>query len=150
MRNDLSFRKFFELQQVRPNYFDKLKDELGVKPEDIDKAPHWLANATLGKYTYNGLTYRFRWVKNGQDEITGAMVQPDQTQRAYQKDNSGNMVRNPDSNPDQGKEFFVSKSELAKMMNQEVPPGGAQQMGQGGMGGAPGGGMPPMGGGMGV
>lgn len=130
-----SFRQYLEFRQAAPSFTDSLERELGIRPKDLEgKNPTWAANIKLGKYTYNGLTYEIvRWEKDASGNVSGAVIRPVDTQRAYVKTPEG-MVRSPDDHEDEGKEFFVSKADIDKMMNQEAgtaPPGG-------------GGGMPPM------
>jgi hypothetical protein len=142
-RDLLSFRTFMELVQASPNYTDKLNSELGIDSDSASTNPQWLANATLGNVSYNGMTYQFQYVKNGQGEVTGALVKPMDTQRVFMKDKDGRQVQKPGASPDEGKQFFVSKDQINKMLTQ----GQDQQQQPGGMGGMPpgGGGMPPMG-----
>jgi hypothetical protein len=128
---NLSFRQFLELVEVKPNYIDKLGDELGISPQDLEKSPQWLPNAKLGNYFYNGMTYRIKeFLRSSDNEITGAVLVPMDTQRAYQQDKEGRMVRDP--NPSKA-EITVSKDQLNQMMNPAPPQPTGGQPGMGGM-----------------
>ena len=131
-----TFRQYAELRQAAPSFLDSLERELNIRPQDIEgKGAEWGANLTLGKFTYNGMTYQIaKWERDAQGQVIGAIIKPIDTQRAYVKDGEGRNVRSPDDKEDIGRGFFVKKDELDKLMNQEAgsaPPAG-------------GGGMPPM------
>lgn len=133
MDHNLSFRQFIELQQVQPSYLGKISDELGIDSKDVAKNPQWLPNTVLGKYSYNGMTYDFRYVYDRDGNVSGAMIKPLETLRAYAKNKDGHNVRMPNDNPDKGKEFFVNIDQLNKMLN---PESSQPQQGMGGMPGA--------------
>ena len=108
-----------ELQQVQPNYLDKLKSELDIDPTLVADSPQWIAQVDMGQRTYSGMTYTFRYVKGRDNQIVGAMVKPTYTRNLHTKTASGDSVQ--DDAPREEKEFFVSKDKLNQMLNQEQP-----------------------------
>ena len=116
---NLSFKQYLnEIRQDNPNYFNKLKDEFGIKSDAI-KGNHWLPNVTLGDFTYNGIVFNYNLVKNGKGEVVGAKIKPIKTQNAY-KQIGDKMVRYPDNNVDLDRERFVNLQDLQGMMNPQV------------------------------
>lgn len=117
---ELNFKQYCELEEVKPDYFTKLQDELGIDVDDMQKTPGWSANSSLdGKYFYNGTAFNYKYVKDKNDQIIGAIVKPIETQRVYLKDPDGKMVR-VNKNTINNKEFFVKKDDLVKILNQGI------------------------------
>jgi len=121
-----------------------LSDELDLTPTALSDSPQWLANASIGNTTYAGTTYEFRYVRNSAGDIVGAMVKPSNSTRAYSKDKDGRLIRNPNRQPDAGKEFFVNKAQLNKMLTQDAPTPPPAAPDGGMMAMAPDDGVPPM------
>ena len=119
-----SFSQYCEYVQAKASYTDSLERELGIKRQHTaGMNPGWAALTTLGDRTVNGMTYQIvRWEQDSSGNYTGAIVKAMHTDRAYQKDKDGNMIRSPDDHSEEGKEFFMSKAQIDKMMNQEAPP----------------------------
>jgi hypothetical protein len=124
----MNFRQFLE-----DGYTDKLQDELGIDPETIGDSPQWAANIGWGGFSYNGMTYKFKYTRDSSGKITGAMVKPIDLGRAY-VDRGGKKMRVPAGDTS---EKFVSIDDLNKMMTQ-----GLQQPPAPEMGADMGGGMP--------
>lgn len=140
----MSFRSFLrELVELDPaNNTRKLADELGI---DMTKAkgPQWASNVTLGNLTYNGLMYRYEYMKDSSGNVTGVRMKPldsGSTERAYYKGKDG-MVRLPkphDGTYDDGGWTFVPLDRFHSIRNQ---PDISQVQQQAAFGGG-GGGMP--------
>lgn len=125
---ELSFKKYLEALQAKPNIFSAMQDELGIDPSAAANTPNWAGNVTMGNVSYNGVMYKIvKMVKNG-TQVSGAMVQPIQvdnvkTQRAYTKTPEG-MMKRPDSTVST-KEIFLPIATLNKLMTQGMQQGGA-------------------------
>lgn len=124
---ELSFKKYLEALQAKPNIFSAMQDELGVDPSAAINTPNWAGNIAMGNVNYNGITYKIvKVVKNG-TQVTGAMIQPIQvqgvkSQRAYTKTPEG-MMKRPDSSVSTG-ERFVPINVLNQIMTQGMQAGG--------------------------
>lgn len=137
--DNLDFRQFLELRERKPNYFTAMQDELGVKPEMIEKSPMWASNIAMGNFSFNGITYKVVRLVNNGGKVTGAMIKPVQlngvdSQRSYVKF-SGNQVRRPVGDVDE-KERFISIQQLNDIMTQGLST--ASAAGGAGFGGLPG------------
>jgi hypothetical protein len=109
-----------ELVQERPNYITAL-GQLGITPQDVVNNPQYLGNATLGKFTYSGITYQIvRLLKDLNGQVTGAEIKPLQVQPqgVYVADRAGRNVRSPVDKPGPG--GVVDIATLNKMLNQEA------------------------------
>lgn len=111
-----SFKHYLEVRQHN-SFTDRLEDELGINPDGYEQDVHWAGNITLGNFTYNGITYSFKWVKDGKGETTGAMVKVKSPDRVYSKTDSDKYVRVP-GDPKDEKEFFVPLEKMTKLLNQ--------------------------------
>lgn len=135
-----TFNQYMELVEIKPNYFDKIADELGVNPDDLNKFPQWVANSSVGKITTNGMTYEVKILRDSSGNISGGVLKPLDVLRGYFKDDKNRLIRNPSKFDDSVK--VISKDELVKMLTQDLD--SLNQQMQGGpdlsMGG------PPMGG----
>lgn len=145
-----NFRRFLELTASKPlSHLDAIKDELGIRPEDLMKTPQVLGNFKLGD-TYNLGTYRilgYEYDESGKPTMVRVQLLSDPTFRTQKKFTKvdGKYVRMNDDQPD-GQVFTVPIAKFNKMLTQ-----GMQQPAQGGQGMSqlPGGGMPSIpGGGM--
>jgi hypothetical protein len=124
----MNFRQFLE-----DGYTDKLQDELDIDPETVGDSPQWAANIGLGGFSYNGMTYKFKYARDSSGKITGALVKPVDLGRAY-VDRDGKKMR---VSAKDTSERFISIDDLNKMMTQGLqPPPAAPEMGD--MGGTPG------------
>ena len=137
---ELSFKSFIEQQLVKTNYFSSMKDNLGGDPAALKGVPSWLASASLGKITYNGIYYKIvRFVYDDNKNITGAMIQPMSVKgvmpaNAFVK-RGGKSLKVPNSDIDTAEKFIPIK-DLNKIVTQ-----GMDSAAQGG-GGAAAGGLP--------
>jgi hypothetical protein len=120
----LRFRHFMELVQEKPGYMNAL-GQLGITPDDVANNPQYLGNATMGKFTYSGVTYQIvKLLKGLNGQVTGAVIKPleAQPQGVYLTDKSGKKVRSPENTPGPG--GVVDIDTLNKMLNQETPAAG--------------------------
>jgi hypothetical protein len=116
----LHFRQFMELVQQQASYVSAL-GQLGISPEDVATNPQYLGNATMGKFTYSGVSYEIVKLLKGMDgEVTGAVIRPVQAQPngVFITDKQGRKVRSPTGAV--GKEGVVNIATLNKMLNQEA------------------------------
>lgn len=132
---NLSFRAFIEEIEQTPNYFSSMKDNLGVDLSAL-KGSNWMASASIGNITYNGIQYKItRFVYDDDKNITGAMIKPldvkgVNTTNAYVK-RDGKQIKVPDSSVDTT-ERFVAIADLNKIATQ-----GLDASGGAGAGGLP-------------
>jgi hypothetical protein len=118
----LSFKSFLEQQEVKPNYFSSMKDNLGVDTSALKGVPNWLASASVGKITYNGIYYKIsRFIYDDNQNVTGAMIKPLNVKgvmpaNAFVK-RDGKSLKVPNANVDTA-ERFVSIKDLNKIVTQ--------------------------------
>jgi hypothetical protein len=118
----MNFRQFIEEDG---GYTDKLQDELGIDPDTVGDTPQWVANVGWGNLSYNGMTYKFKYIKDSSGKIAGAMVKPVDIGRAY-TDRDGKKVK-----VDTGdySEKFVPIDVLNNMMSQGLQQPASPDMG---------------------
>ncbi|RDJ35334.1 MAG: hypothetical protein DWQ19_11000 [Crenarchaeota archaeon] len=122
----LYFKLFLELEERQPNYLDALKDELGINPEALEKSPGWVANLSLGKFSYNGMLYKIENLVYKNGNISGAMVKPMNvgginTLKSYIS--KGDQQIKLPNNKLPNRPFFVRLEDLNKILTQGMSPG---------------------------
>lgn len=137
----ISFRQFMELREVPGDTLAVLDKEFNIGAGSIIQIPV-AGKAVNGKDYHDMAIYRVVKVeKDNEGRVTGATIKMEKAtpqQNAYFQDDEKRMIQNPDNDPEDGKEMFITRGQLMQMFNPEA---GMQQPGAGGA--PPMGGMPP-------
>lgn len=120
-----TFSEFLREDENAHPFISSLRDELGIKPSDLEHEPQIASFFSFGKTTSNIAPYKvigFKRSHNG--KITHALVKQTSdrsiSNRQYKDDGKGGFVK-IDGSPDE-KKFLVAIGDLDKLMSQDFQP----------------------------
>ena len=120
-----TFSEFLREDESKHPFLSSLRDELGIRPSDLEHEPQVASFFSLGGGTTNIAPYKVMGFKrNSSGKITHAMVKRTSdrsiSNRSYKDDGKGGFVK-IDGSPGE-KTFLVGIEDLDKLMSQDFQP----------------------------